>query len=84
MIQRTRFSLQTSPTRQVVVDQTPVLAPVGGDDGVVVVVDQGVRASGLPSVRYGAHLTLITSRGPRSPMAPLPDRRWSACWTVIS
>ena len=37
--------------QQVVLDDAPVLGPVGADDGVVVVVDQRGRRAGLPRVR---------------------------------
>src|SRR6266498_1603951 len=60
--------------RQVVLDESPILGPVRGDDGVVA---------------YGVHLALITARGTRSAITPLTVRRprvclLSLCWAVIS
>ena len=75
--------------KQVVLDDAPVFGPVGVDDVVVVEVLQGTAMRGFAAPQVGAHLAVITSRGTRSAIIPLADRRpWvillSACCTMIS
>ena len=90
MTQHSRLQSVDIGGEQVVLDDAPVLGPVGRDDVMVVEVVQGRLRGGFAASQVGGAFGLDHSVGTRSSMVPLTSVcgpavvLLSQCWTVIS